>query len=101
MQAVVQDISAVPFSSPLRSEKSEVFNIFGALHALHDMYVVNSSGEIIEAENWTQFWSRAQPVVLTLGMKLDEEGYGFRSDKSRSPEDLKREMNGDQGKESA
>jgi hypothetical protein len=94
-QAVVQDISAVPISSSLRTEKSEIFNIFSALQALHDMYLVNDT---IEPENWTEFWSRAQPVVLALGMKLDEEGYGYpsRSDESESQE---REKDLDQGKE--
>jgi hypothetical protein len=77
MRAVVQKISSVPISSSLRTEEADIFNIFGALQALHDMHLVNGGSEAGEVESWSEFWSRTQPVMLALGMKLDEEGYGF------------------------
>lgn len=52
------------------------FSILGALVPLHDMYIVH--GEAPEVPVWSEFWSRAQPIILTLGMKLDEDGYGFK-----------------------
>jgi hypothetical protein len=77
MRAVVLHISSVPISSSLRTEESEVFSIFGALQVLHDMYLVSGASEEGEVDSWVGFRSRTQPVTLALGMKLDEEGYGF------------------------
>ena len=86
----------MPVNSSLRSEKSAIFDIFGALQALHHMHVVNG---VDETENWTEFWTRAQPVVLALGMKLDEEGYGFDSDELHK--EREREKDVGKGKGSA
>jgi len=38
-------------------------------------------------EQWRPFWERAQPVVLALGMKLDEEGFGMEDKTSQRPDD--------------
>lgn len=73
----------MPISSSLRTEKSGIFDILGALQALHDVHLVNGDGEV---ENWTEFWSRAQSVVLGLGMKLAEEGYGLDLDELQKEE---------------
>lgn len=88
-RAVVRDISSIPVSSPLRTEQTEVFNIFGALQALHDMYLMDG-----EVDNWGEFWSRAQPVVLSLGMKLDEVGFGLNLDEFEKAERKKDEEKG-------
>ncbi|KAF9457882.1 hypothetical protein BDZ94DRAFT_1272009 [Collybia nuda] len=80
-RAVVRDISSIPLNSPLRTEQTEVFGIFGALQALHDMYLMDA-----EVDNWGEFWSRAQPVVLSLGMKLDEVGFGLNIDEFEKAE---------------
>lgn len=29
-----------------------------------------------EVPAWTEFWNRAQPIVLALGLELDAGGYG-------------------------
>lgn len=75
MRAVVKDLSSVPAASPLRTEYSEMFGIFGALLALHDVYLVDTS---LDVEAWREFWPRAQPIILSLGMKLDENGFGLK-----------------------
>jgi hypothetical protein len=74
----VHDLSSIPLNSPLRTQHSGTFDIFGALLALHDMYLLDADGKV---EEWTAFWSRAQPILLTLGMKLDEDGYGLKDGK--------------------
>ena len=98
MQAAVRDISSVPLGSSLRTEKLAIFDIFGALQTLHDMHLLNGTDERGEMQNWMEFWSRAQPVVLALGMKLDEEGYGLDSDESHKERDGETDV--DKGKES-
>jgi len=35
------------------------------------------SGEIVSKGKWQDFWSRAQPIVLSLTEELDKEGYGI------------------------
>jgi hypothetical protein len=41
------------------------------------------SGEVVEEGKWQDFWTKAQPVVLALGLELDKEGYGFDETKDR------------------
>lgn len=77
LRAAVHHMSTVPLNSPLRREHPDIFNIFGALQAIHDMYL---TGTISDLETWTTFWSRVQPVVIELGMKLDEAGFGLPKD---------------------
>ncbi|KAG5634049.1 hypothetical protein H0H81_003617 [Sphagnurus paluster] len=79
IKASVNQMSSIPLNSSVRAH-NEIFDIFGALQAIHDMYL---GEEISTLETWSEFWSRAQPVVLELGMKLDEKGFGW------SEEDLK------------
>lgn len=76
-RAVVHQISSIPINSPLRTEKHEIFDIFGALQAMHDMYLMD---DIADFKHWAEFWSRSQPVLFELGIKLDEKGYGFSMD---------------------
>lgn len=38
------------------------------------MYLQEADGKV---EPWSDFWNRAQPVILGLGMRLDEDGYGL------------------------
>ncbi|KAF8060662.1 hypothetical protein FPV67DRAFT_302071 [Lyophyllum atratum] len=78
IKAAVHQMSSVPANSPVRSDQADVFDIFGALHAIHDMYLTDS--DISDLETWSDFWMRAQPVVLELGMKLDEKGFGVTED---------------------
>ena len=97
-RAVVNDISAVPLNSPLRTDNVEIFSIFGALQTLHDAYVVNGTEEGV-LDNWGEFWSRAEPVVLSLGTKLDEDGFGLDLGKEGEGKDGERqEDSGKKGK---
>ncbi|KAG6840477.1 hypothetical protein C0991_006460 [Blastosporella zonata] len=77
LRATVHHLSTVPLNSPIRTEHPDIFDIFGALQAIHDMYLTE---KIPDLETWTSFWARAQPVVLELGMKLDEKGFGLPKD---------------------
>ncbi|KAG6817502.1 hypothetical protein H0H87_008128 [Tephrocybe sp. NHM501043] len=77
LRAAVHHLSTVPLNSPVRAEHSDIFDIFGALQAIHDMYLTE---EISDLRTWSDFWSRAQPIVLELGMKLDEKGFGLPKD---------------------
>jgi len=73
LRAVVHNLSSIPTNSPLRTEKPDIFNVFGALQALHDVYLVSADGEVDE---WRDFWNKTQPVMLRLGelLALSQEG---------------------------
>jgi len=88
-----RDLASVPLNSPLRTKHSDLFAIFGALQPIYDVYTVTADVDATSADTevqdgkdrarflgqlraWTEFWSRAQPVLLALGMKLDEGGFG-------------------------
>jgi len=73
---VVRDIDSIPISSNLRVEHRELFDIFGALLPLHDILKMEHHG--IAQPAWADFWSRGQYVLITLGQKLDECGYGLQ-----------------------
>ncbi|KAH0589564.1 hypothetical protein H2248_005300 [Termitomyces sp. 'cryptogamus'] len=77
LRAVVHNMSTVPLDSPLRREHSDIFGIFGALQAIHDMYLTDT---ISDLQTWTTFWSRVQPVVIELVTTLDEKGFGLSKD---------------------
>jgi hypothetical protein len=91
---IVRDLASVPLNSPLRTKHSDLFAMFGALQPIYDVYTatgadVGATSADTEVQDdkdrarflgqlraWTEFWSRAQPVLLALGMKLDEGGFG-------------------------
>jgi hypothetical protein len=73
-KAIVRQISSVPVNSPLRQEKREIFDTFGALQALHDNYLMEG---VPDFKQWSQFWTRSLPVLLELGNQLDQRGYGL------------------------
>lgn len=66
-------MSSIPENSPLRQEHAELFEISGALQPLHDVYLANGDPD---AQEWIDFWSRAEPVLIALGEKLSESGFG-------------------------
>lgn len=75
---IVRDIDSIPVSSKLRTEHRELFDIFGALLPLHDALKMEEHG--IAQPAWAEFWSRGQYVLITLGQKLDECGYGIEDE---------------------
>ncbi|KAJ7499858.1 hypothetical protein FB451DRAFT_46799 [Mycena latifolia] len=64
-------ISTVPQSSPLRAKHAAIFDLLGALEPLYMIYSEDS-----DIQAWRDFWSRAQPVILELGVQLDKAGFG-------------------------
>jgi hypothetical protein len=68
-RVVIQEISSIPPSSPLREGKAEIFNRFDGLRVLHDKYVGNGVEGEEGVGNWEEFWTHAQPVMLSLMMK--------------------------------
>ncbi|KAJ6579620.1 hypothetical protein DFH09DRAFT_1147078 [Mycena vulgaris] len=70
-ESVVTFLSSVSLSSPLREEHSGIFDLLGALQPLCMMYDVDS-----DTRAWREFWNRAQPVILELGVQLDQAGFG-------------------------
>jgi len=77
IRAAVRQLESVPLNSPIRVEQADIYDLFGALQVLHDTYLFE---DISPLETWSQFWARAQPVVLELGIKLDEKGFGLTED---------------------
>lgn len=73
LRAVVFNLSSIPANSPIRAQKPEVFNVFGALVPLHDVYLTSVDGQVDE---WREFWSKAQPIMIRLGELLAEPEEG-------------------------
>ncbi|KAJ7124505.1 hypothetical protein C8R44DRAFT_734980 [Mycena epipterygia] len=66
---IVALFKSVSSSSPLRAEHSAIFALSAALENLCISCDALDLG-------WRDFWSRAQPMVLELGAKLQEAGFG-------------------------
>ncbi|KAF7978055.1 hypothetical protein HWV62_1685 [Athelia sp. TMB] len=81
---IVRDMDSIPISSKLRIEHRELFDIFGALLPMHDALNLEEHG--IAQPAWAEFWSKAQYVLITLGQKLDECGYGLEEGDFQKPE---------------
>ncbi|KAF8955341.1 hypothetical protein BDZ97DRAFT_1858331, partial [Flammula alnicola] len=77
-RTIVNQISSIPLSSPVREKHPDIFNVHGALVPLSDVHLAEPDGAV---EDWKEFWARAQPVLLGLGEKLDEAGYGIDLEK--------------------
>jgi hypothetical protein len=75
-RGVVHQISSIPVHAPLRKEKREIFDVFGALQALNDAYLLDNTADL-DLRQWSEFWSRALPVILELAYQLDQKGYGL------------------------
>jgi hypothetical protein len=84
-RAVVHDISSIPSSSPLREEQVELFGVFDALRLLHDVYLENTGkgeGEV-DSQEWYEFWTRAEPMLLELAEVLDKKGFGLEPEERK------------------
>ena len=86
-RAVVHDISSIPLSSPLREEQAEFFGVFDAMRLLNDMYLENmkkgeGEGEV-DSQEWYEFWTRAEPVLLELAEMLDKNGFGLEPEERK------------------
>jgi hypothetical protein len=77
----------------LRTEYPQIFEIVGALEPLRDRFLVEvrpvgSEGNktkgwevgLEEVQDWKEFWGRAMPVLMELGMRLDDAGFGIGED---------------------
>lgn len=51
---------------------------------MHDGYLIDE-----EVDNWEEFWSTAQHVMFTLGMKLEDAGFGYSESKKVERKKLK------------
>jgi hypothetical protein len=72
---VVRDLASIPLNSTIRADHREIFDIFGALVPLYDVYI--SEGQDLEQPAWAEFWSKALRIMVPLAVKLDEGGYGL------------------------
>lgn len=92
--AIIHVLSSTPPSSPLRTEHPQIFEIVGALEPLRDRFLVervrpvgNEGNKtkgwevgLEEVQDWKEFWGRAMPVLMELGIRLDDAGFGIRED---------------------
>jgi len=81
---VTNDISTIPALASIRTQHARVFDLSDALVPLCNGHLEGltpgteaMSGEIVSEGKWQDFWSRAQPIVLSLTEELDKEGYGI------------------------
>lgn len=93
LRGVVRYISSVPSTSSLRTTNSELFDIFDELKTLRDEHLMKGISKIGELQNWQKFWTKAQPIVLKLASKLEQQGYGYLD-----PEELPVNEAGDEEK---
>ncbi|KAF7331453.1 hypothetical protein MKEN_00024000 [Mycena kentingensis (nom. inval.)] len=64
-------LSAVPDSAALKNEYAPVFGLSGALDACFLAYEGPGKHGDEDLQEWTKFWSRAQPIVLEMAVMLD------------------------------
>ncbi|KAF9497711.1 hypothetical protein BDN71DRAFT_560360 [Pleurotus eryngii] len=79
-RAVIRDIASIPSTQPLHVDHPQIFALLGALTPLHDLYLAghnSKDGKSLDLQEWTAFWERAQPILLDLASKLDEQGFGL------------------------
>lgn len=72
IKSVVHQTNSIPATSSLRKDNENVFKIVEALTAITDAHLTNNDGVV---EDWKQFWSHAQPVLVGLAQELSEKGF--------------------------
>ncbi|KAK2467478.1 hypothetical protein APHAL10511_000333 [Amanita phalloides] len=84
-RAVINDLSSVPENSSVRQDHAEIFDLLGALRPLCGVYLENVRvGEDLEVQAWSDFWSRAEPILISLCEALDEKGLGLEQDERKA-----------------
>lgn len=81
IRTIVRDLTSIPLNSELRTKHAEIFAIFGALVPLHDAFIAD--GNAPGQPEWSEFWSKTQLILLELGAKLDQAGYGIKPDEKQ------------------
>ena len=84
IKAVVHQANSIPSSSPLRKDNEEAFKIVDALTAVTDAHLTNNDGVV---EDWKQFWSHAQPVLVGLAQELTEKGFVLQEPEGEGAEE--------------
>jgi hypothetical protein len=79
IKAVAHQANGISPSSPIRKDNEEVFKIVEALTAVTDAHLTNNDGVV---EDWKQFWSHAQPVLVGLAQELTEKGFVLQEPES-------------------
>ncbi|KII87331.1 hypothetical protein PLICRDRAFT_55297 [Plicaturopsis crispa FD-325 SS-3] len=70
-----RDVLSVPSDSPLRTNHPDVFKMSEMLHGIYQKHIIDSV--VPKVPEWVTFWIEAQAVMLHLGEKLGNEGFGL------------------------
>ncbi|KAL0948581.1 hypothetical protein HGRIS_011140 [Hohenbuehelia grisea] len=87
-RCIVRNLTSITDEN-FRAEHAGCLAVFGALVPAHDMYLLdlekdeNSGRYVVPIETWTPFWQRALPVLLELGIKLEEAGFGMTEEEAK------------------
>lgn len=71
-RVVIDDITSIPETSPLRKKHPSIFAIHGALAPLADLHLRDPSGNV---EDWVAFWTRAESPLFQLNAELHGNGF--------------------------
>ena len=90
-RAVVNAIDSVPSGSPLREEQEKLFALFVLLRILHDEYLekLEEGGVWIDSQEWQEFWTNAQVMLLAIGVELNDNGFGDKNGEQEGEGDKK------------
>jgi len=58
--------SRVSEDSPLRHEHADLFGDFGKLRALYNTCLKDVEGGDLDAQDWSNFWDGAEPILKRL-----------------------------------
>ena len=75
--SIAHNFSKIPQNAPVRTDPKTtlVFDIAGALLPLYDIFLVDRVAPP-DLPEWSTFWDRAQPILLTLGQAIDSADLG-------------------------
>jgi len=78
ISSIVHNCSRITLNAPIRTQHAQIFDILGAIIALHDMYIRGQQN--LALKEWTEMWGRALPMLITLSSAIDQAGFGHRKD---------------------
>jgi len=73
VNSIIYNTYKIPPTAPIRTSQPQIFSVIEALVPLYDMYLQGRTDPPPQ-EEWSVFWDRANPILLTLGQLIDQAG---------------------------
>ena len=73
VNSIIYNTDKIAPTASIRTNEPQIFSVLGALTPLYDMYLQGRT-DPPPREEWSVFWDRASPILLTLGQLIDQAG---------------------------